>query len=126
MSEYEKSISEQICDRPVPPYVEDSVSTSIEPPKMLNNTMNFGGNSFMRNDNRNQPLHSVTANQERNELYDTCYHLIKLYCNSNHPVEDIISPLNHTSNQLDFRLRFLAFKRFDFMNLSSNSFDFNN
>lgn len=37
---------------------------------------------------------------------DTCFHLIKLYCDANYPIEDVIAPLNHTSDQLDYRLRF--------------------
>lgn len=60
-----------ICNKPVPSYIEDTLNPESE--KFKN-------------------------------LYDTCYHLIKLYCDNSHPIEDIINPLNHTSNQLDFRL----------------------
>lgn len=67
---YEKSVQNEICDRPMPSYVEESVSIS----------------------------------KNVSDLYDTCFHLIKLYCNSEYPIEKIVHPLNHGSNRLDFRL----------------------
>lgn len=67
---YEKSVQNKICDKPMPSYVEESVSTS----------------------------------KNLSDFYDTCFHLINLYCNSEYPIEKIVHPLNHGSNQLDFRL----------------------
>jgi hypothetical protein len=46
--------------------------------------------------------------QTRN-VYDTCFHLIKLYCNENYSIADTVAPLSHSPNQLDFRLRFAKF-----------------
>lgn len=47
---------------------------------------------------------TITKNKNSTNLFDTCYHLIKLYCYNTYPIQDIIQPLNHTFNQLDFRL----------------------
>ena len=49
-------------------------------------------------------LMSLGESREQQHIFDTCYHLIKLYCNSNHSLADLIAPLNHSSNQLDYRL----------------------
>ncbi|CAF0852273.1 unnamed protein product [Brachionus calyciflorus] len=70
LNQYEKSVSNDICTKPVPTYVEDTITDTKNPINLL----------------------------------DTCYHLIKLYCNNTYPIQDIISPLNHGPNQLDFRL----------------------
>jgi nuclear pore complex protein Nup98-Nup96 len=40
----------------------------------------------------------------KRELSDTCFHLMKLYCDSKYPIADIVSPSCHSSNQLDYRL----------------------
>lgn len=68
---YEKSVQEGICNRPVPPYIEDSISV-----KKL----------------------------EERCAFDTCYNLIKLYCNGTHSIDETIAPLSHSANQLDHRL----------------------
>ncbi len=50
---------------------------------------------------------SVTSDLKNNQpthLYDTCFHLIKLYCNDKHSIADTVSPLSHNPNQLDYRL----------------------
>ncbi|RNA23314.1 nuclear pore complex Nup98-Nup96 isoform X1 [Brachionus plicatilis] len=46
----------------------------------------------------------VSDGQNSPDLFDTCFHLIKLYCNSEYPIENIVLPQNHGSNQLDHRL----------------------
>ncbi len=68
---YEKSVQEGICNSPVPPYIEDSISV-----KKL----------------------------EKQNALDTCYNLIKLYCNNTHSIDETIAPLSHSANQLDHRL----------------------
>ena len=37
--------------------------------------------------------------------YDTCYHLLELYCHREHSVELIVQPATSTSHQLDYRIR---------------------
>lgn len=105
LNSYEKSVSENICNKPVPPYIEDSVSTTS-----LNdfNTMDSSNLKQIptpsKNTSNTQSSFSIQQKQQSNSLYDTCYHLLKLYCNNHHQIEEIIAPLNHSSNQLDFRL----------------------
>ncbi|XP_063987774.1 nuclear pore complex protein Nup98-Nup96 [Diachasmimorpha longicaudata] len=41
------------------------------------------------------------------KTYDLCYHLIKLYCTGNHSLEELLNPLTHTSDPLDYRLSWL-------------------
>lgn len=67
---YEKSVENDICTKPMPSYVEESVKCC----------------------------------QNSSDLFDTCFHLIKLYSNSEYPIEKIVHPLNYGSNQLDHRL----------------------
>ena len=86
LASYEKSVLDKICTRPVPPYVEDSVSSAAS---------NECDASKTNNDQ---------SESKHDRIYDTCYHLIKLYCEGNHAIESIIAPLTHTSNQLDYRL----------------------
>jgi nuclear pore complex protein Nup98-Nup96 len=100
LSAYEQSVSVENCSKPVPPYIEDSVSNSQD-------TSNAIVPSGLNNATSEQK--QTTTSPNSSSLYDTCYHLIKLYCNSSHPIEHIISPLNHSGNQLDFRLRFFFF-----------------
>ena len=38
-------------------------------------------------------------------VWDTCYHLLALYCRRSHPLETILNPVTSTPSQLDFRLR---------------------
>ncbi|KAK0182886.1 hypothetical protein PV327_000973 [Microctonus hyperodae] len=40
-------------------------------------------------------------------IYDLCYHLLKLYCTGNHPLEELLNPLTHTADPLDYRLSWL-------------------
>jgi nuclear pore complex protein Nup98-Nup96 len=50
---------------------------------------------------------TVTSDSKHNQpgpLFDTCFHLIKLYCNDKHPIADTVAPLSHNPNQLDYRL----------------------
>lgn len=37
--------------------------------------------------------------------YDTCYHLLELYCHREHSVELIVQPAASTPHQLDYRIR---------------------
>ena len=39
------------------------------------------------------------------KTYDLCYHLLKLYCTGDHPLEELLNPLTHTADPLDYRLR---------------------
>ena len=48
--------------------------------------------------------HNLSKQHKDSSLYDTCFHLMKLYCSSQHSMEDLLNPLSHTSNQLDTRL----------------------
>ncbi|XP_011308001.1 nuclear pore complex protein Nup98-Nup96 [Fopius arisanus] len=41
------------------------------------------------------------------KTYDLCYHLIKLYSTGNHSLEELLNPLTHTSDPLDYRLSWL-------------------
>jgi nuclear pore complex protein Nup98-Nup96 len=95
LAAYEQSVHAHVSNKPLPPYIEDSVSLSAAA-------------AAAAADNAVVP---ADQNQKATtkELYDTCYHLIKLYSNSAHPIEHIISPLSHTANQLDFRLRLVSF-----------------
>jgi nuclear pore complex protein Nup98-Nup96 len=99
LSSYEQSVSAGICNKPVPPYIEDSVAASS-----IDNAIVPSGLKSTSSEQK-----QAESKATNNDLYDTCYHLIKLYCNGNHPIEHIISPLNHSGNQLDFRLRFVLF-----------------
>ncbi len=113
LNAYERSVSDRICNRPVPPYIEDSVASSSS-----NNDLDFTDSNtstaFKSNLNATtsnlKPNLAQTPQNSHQVLFDTCYHLIKLYCDNNHPIEGIIAPLNHSSNQLDFRLRFENFE----------------
>ncbi|XP_043467804.1 nuclear pore complex protein Nup98-Nup96 [Leptopilina heterotoma] len=40
-------------------------------------------------------------------IYDLCFHLMKLYCTGNHPLEEVLNPLTHTADPLDYRLCWL-------------------
>ena len=40
-------------------------------------------------------------------IYDLCFHLLKLYCMGNHPLEEVLNPLTHTADPLDYRLTWL-------------------
>lgn len=72
----------EISNPPLPPYVEDSI---------------IGAQLDEKKNN---------LSQNRDIHFDTCYHLIKLYCNSTYSFENVISPLSHTETQLDYRLRY--------------------
>lgn len=39
------------------------------------------------------------------KIYDLCFHLLKLYCTGNHDLGELLNPLSHTANPLDYRLR---------------------
>lgn len=39
------------------------------------------------------------------QTYDLCYHLLKLYSTGDHPLEELLNPLTHTADPLDYRLR---------------------
>ena len=76
LESFEKSVFDNNCRKPFPPYIENDAGKSVT---------------------------------NRNEFFDTCYHLIKLFCDKTHPLADIISPQSHTSNMLDIRLRLVYF-----------------
>ena len=89
LTEFEKCVQADISGRPTPPYIEDSVQT-----RLSEITLNKAG------------MHKF---QDPQSHLDTCFHLIKLYCDSTHSIEDVIAPLSHCSNQLDYRLRYSFF-----------------
>lgn len=41
------------------------------------------------------------------KTYDLCYHLLKLYSTGNHSLEELLNPMTHTSDPLDYRLTWL-------------------
>ena len=117
LNSFEKSLSENLCNKPLPPYLEDSVSVpklAFDKSKLYNPASSH--QSFKSNISffSQTPVAPVVK-----DTYDTCFHLIKLFCDEKYPIADIISPLNHNANQLDFRLRFccisLSFKNFLFL-----------
>lgn len=46
-----------------------------------------------------------TESSNNKPVYDLCFHLLKLYTTGNHALEEILNPLNHTPDPLDYRLR---------------------
>ncbi|XP_066587580.1 nuclear pore complex protein Nup98-Nup96 isoform X2 [Prorops nasuta] len=40
-------------------------------------------------------------------VYDLCFHLLKLYCTGNHPLEQLLNPLTYTADPLDYRLSWI-------------------
>jgi len=102
LNSFEKSLSENLCNKPLPPYLEDSVSVpklAFDKSKLYNPASSH--QSFKSNISffSQTPVAPVVK-----DTYDTCFHLIKLFCDEKYPIADIISPLNHNANQLDFRL----------------------
>ncbi|XP_050452741.1 nuclear pore complex protein Nup98-Nup96 [Cataglyphis hispanica] len=41
------------------------------------------------------------------QIYDLCFHLLKLYCTGNHDLGELLNPLSYTANPLDYRLSWL-------------------
>lgn len=41
------------------------------------------------------------------KTFDLCFHLLKLYSTGNHPLEELLNPLTHTADPLDYRLSWL-------------------
>ncbi|XP_012260239.2 nuclear pore complex protein Nup98-Nup96 isoform X2 [Athalia rosae] len=41
------------------------------------------------------------------KIQDLCFHLLKLYCTGNHPLEQLLNPLTHTVDPLDYRISWL-------------------
>lgn len=39
------------------------------------------------------------------DIYDLCFHIMKLYCTGNHSLEELLNPSTHTADPLDYRLR---------------------
>jgi hypothetical protein len=92
---YENSIKNNTCTKPVPPYVEDNIDINMGDIGADTDTLKTNETSLFKLNNNKSKFSGV---------YDTCFHLLKLYCNSSHPIEDIINPLSHSSNRLDTRL----------------------
>ncbi|XP_050416506.2 nuclear pore complex protein Nup98-Nup96 isoform X1 [Patella vulgata] len=44
------------------------------------------------------------SGEEEEMIYDTCYHILKLYSDHMHRLEKILNPVTSTSQQLDYRL----------------------
>ena len=75
--EYEKCVNSGISKKPEPPYIEDTVQT----------------------------VQHDESRKSSDRRLDTCFQLIKLYCDCTYSFEDVVSPLSHTADQLDYRLR---------------------
>lgn len=39
------------------------------------------------------------------QIWDLCFHLLKLYSSRSHPLNQLLNPATHTSDPLDYRLR---------------------
>lgn len=106
LDSFEKSLVNNSCNKPLPPYLEDSVSMDSD--RTLNITLTSKMNSSAMDQTKFKSnfgnFNNMQMAQEKRELYDTCFHLLKLYCDDKYSLADIISPLNHNSNQMDFRL----------------------
>ena len=63
------------CNPPLPPYSEGVLDCPIE------------------------------EEDEDHMLRDTCYHVLKLYCQKSHRLDRLLNPTCSTENQLDYRLR---------------------
>lgn len=48
-----------------------------------------------------------TETLSNTNLYDLCYHLMKLYCQGNYSLEVILNPETHTKNIFDYKIRYL-------------------
>ncbi|XP_025085972.1 nuclear pore complex protein Nup98-Nup96-like [Pomacea canaliculata] len=66
---------------PLPAYLEDSGSL------LVSKTSEF-----------------MMEDDEEEEVYDTCYHLLKLFCEKGYPLKLILNPTTITANSLDHRL----------------------
>lgn len=42
---------------------------------------------------------------ENENVYDTCYHLLKLYCDRSYRLDKLLMPETYTTDHLDYRLR---------------------
>lgn len=65
---------------PLPPYLEDTSGLSVD-------------------------LDSSKEDEGEEAVYDTNYHLLKLFCQKGYPLEHILNPTTVTANSLDYRLR---------------------
>lgn len=45
---------------------------------------------------------------DSNQVYDTCYHLLKLFCNRAHNLDQLLMPPSYTDDPLDYRLRYFS------------------
>ena len=106
LDSFEKSLSSNVCNKPLPPYLEDSATMDSD--KTLNLTLTSKINSSVMDKMKFKSgfgsFNTMQMPEEKRELYDTCFHLLKLYCDDKYSLADIISPLNHNSNQMDYRL----------------------
>lgn len=89
---YEQNVQNEICKQPVPPYIEDTLVNKLVP-------LESHRSNLMLTNGSTEDAKKIIESQ-----LDTCFHLIKLFCDSTHSIEDTVSPQSHTSNQLDFRL----------------------
>lgn len=46
------------------------------------------------------------------KLNDLCYHLLQLYCERFHPLEQLLNPATHTDDPNDYRLRYTKLESF--------------
>jgi hypothetical protein len=90
MNSYEESVNTKICNRPYPPYIENDSSGEFSSKSTTTPT--------------ETAKNSIKNLKKSTDFYDTCFHLIKLYCNDSHSIADTIEPLNHSANLLDYRL----------------------
>jgi hypothetical protein len=110
---FEENLAENICVKPLPPYLEDKVTTSLSEKTVMFSskthqiTSKHPANSSLFN--TFGQFKEIKKQCQTRNVYDTCFHLIKLYCNENYSIADTVAPLSHSPNQLDFRLRFAKF-----------------
>ncbi|XP_022250007.1 nuclear pore complex protein Nup98-Nup96-like isoform X2 [Limulus polyphemus] len=76
-----ESNNEKYAKPPFPPYIENNISQ----------------------------LWDIMKPEETYQLYDTCYHLLKLYCDRSHRLDQLLSPTTSVSSHLDYRLSWLLF-----------------
>lgn len=50
---------------------------------------------------------------------DLAYHLLKYYCNEHYPLELVLNPINHTSDELDYTLSWFLMQTFLSLGLNS-------
>ena len=53
----------------------------------------------------NEEMLDGSKGNESENVYDTCYHLLKLYCDRSYRLDKLLMPETYTTDHLDYRLR---------------------